>query len=90
MKSDHWNEHFDPRILAVPALAFFGGAVAGRILGLRGLLRGAMAALALGTAGRRLLDDPSKTARLARSPKPIRRAVHRRTSLKKSLARRRG
>jgi hypothetical protein len=33
---------------ALPALGFFGGAVAGRVFGLRRLLRGTMAAVALG------------------------------------------
>jgi len=90
MKTDHWHDHFDPRILAVPALAFFGGAVAGRILGLRGLMRGAMAALALGTAGRRFFDEPGKPARVAGARKPVRRAAQRRTAQKKSPARSRG
>jgi hypothetical protein len=92
MKADRWDDHFggghfNPRILMVPALAFFGGAVAGRVLGLRGLVRGTMAALALGSAGRSLLHRPETRVR---ARKPIRRALQRRTAQKRSPARRRG
>jgi len=88
MRSDDWKDHFDPRILAVPALAFVGGAVLGRVLGLKGLMRGAMAALALGTAGRRFFDEPERVVRSR--AKPIRRAAHKRSAQKRSPARSRG
>jgi hypothetical protein len=92
MKADRWDDHFggghfNPRIFMVPALAFFGGAVVGRIFGLRGLMRGAVAALALGSAGRKLLHKPEPHVR---TRKPIRRALNRRAAQKRSPARRRG
>ena len=61
------RDALDARILAVPALAFFGGALLGRVFGLRGLARGAMTALAFGGIGRRLLDRPPLRMAQARS-----------------------
>jgi hypothetical protein len=37
----------DPRKLAIPLLAFAGGAILGRLLGLKNLMRGAMTAAAV-------------------------------------------
>jgi hypothetical protein len=75
----------DARILAVPALAFFGGALLGRVFGLRGLARGAMTALAFGGIGRKLLVAPPPRLTHAR---PNLRRPPRRTALRRAEKRR--
>ena len=67
-----------------PALLFFAGAVFGRILGVKPLLRGAMTAA---TMSGMLPDAGSGSARPARSaPRKIARSSRRRPAQKRSRA----
>jgi hypothetical protein len=78
----------DTRKFAIPLLAFAGGAILGRVLGLKPLVRGAMTAAAVtGMTGPALLE--SEHARLApavraRRRKAVQRAAQRRSPQKKS------
>jgi hypothetical protein len=73
----------DAQKLAIPLLAFAGGAILGRVLGLKTLVRGAMTAAAvtgmtaqpalLGANGHRRVASP-------RRRKPARRSAHKRAA----------
>jgi hypothetical protein len=75
-------------LFALPALAFFGGAVVGRAFGLRRLVRGTMAAATLGgmtAAGcRKMLRGPEP--RIMRVHHKAIRAARRRLAQKKSAS----
>jgi hypothetical protein len=75
----------DTRKLAIPLLAFAGGAILGRVLGLKALIRGAMTAAAVtgmtvqpAVAGRN--GRPNGTRR----HKAVRHGAQRKTAQKKS------
>jgi hypothetical protein len=78
----------DARKFAIPLLAFAGGAILGRVLGLKTLVRGAMTAAAVTgfTAQPALLapEGHRRTANGVRRRKPIHRSAHRRSPQKKS------
>ena len=77
----------DAHKLAIPLLAFAGGAILGRVLGLKTLMRGAMTAAAVtGFTAQPALLGPNghrRAANGAHRRKPA-RAAHRRTPAKKS------
>ena len=77
----------DPLKVAVPLLAFAGGAVLGRLLGLKTLMRGAMAAAAV-TGMTRPAYGANGGARLTgpRRRKRTRRSASRRTAAKRSAS----
>jgi hypothetical protein len=74
----------EARKLALPLLVFAGGAILGRVLGLRRLMRGAMTAAAVtGMTARPALlgvDPPRRTARRSRRRKPTRRTSHKKAA----------
>ncbi len=73
--------------LAIPLLAFAGGAILGRVLGLRTLVRGAMTAAAVtGMAAQPMIGANGHSAGRTRRRKPTQRAAHRRSAHKKSAA----
>jgi hypothetical protein len=82
----------ESRKLALPLLAFAGGAILGRLLGLKTLMRGAMTAAAVTgmTAQPALLgSNGHRAANGTHRRKPARasaRAAHRRSPTKKSSA----
>lgn len=86
MRSDRCHSPAGFFFFALPTLAFFGGAVAGRVLGLRRLLRGTMATFALGgmtAAGcRKILREPEP--RIMRVRRKVVRASRRRLAQKRS------
>jgi hypothetical protein len=79
----------EARKLALPLLAFAGGAILGRVLGLKTLMRGAMRAAAVtGITARPALVGPNGHRRAANGThrrKPARRA-HRKSAAKKPAA----
>jgi hypothetical protein len=73
------------RKFTVPLLAFAGGAILGRIFGLRTLVRGAMTAAAVtGIAEPAMIDSHQRTNRAHRQRKVVHRGAHRRSPQKKS------
>jgi hypothetical protein len=78
----------DPRKVAVPLLAFAGGAVLGRLLGLKTLMRGAMAAAAVTGMTRPAYGADGDARRLTgpRRRKRAQRAPARRTAAKRSAS----
>lgn len=78
----------DPRKVAIPLLAFAGGAVLGRLLGLKTLMRGAMAAAAVTGMTRPAYGADGDARRLAgpRRRKHARRAASHRTAAKRSAS----
>jgi hypothetical protein len=78
----------ESRKLALPLLAFAGGAILGRLLGLKTLMRGAMTAAAVtGMTTQPALPGPNghRAANGTHRRKPVRTA-HRRSPAKKSSA----
>lgn len=70
--------HIDPKSLALPALAFAGGAILG-LMGIKALLRGAIAAATVvGLINRTEMMPATATRR------PTSRAARRRSTTKKS------
>jgi hypothetical protein len=75
----------EARKFAVPLLAFAGGAILGRVLGLKTLMRGAMTAAAVtGIAKPAMIESPRRTNGAHRRRKAVQRNAHRRTPQKKS------
>ncbi len=78
----------DPRKLAVPLLAFAGGAILGRVFGLKTLMRGAMTAAAvtgMTSAQPALLGPTTQRSNVTQRRKPARSAA-RRSATKRSSA----
>ena len=78
----------EARKFAVPLLAFAGGAILGRVLGLKTLVRGAMTAAAVtGIAQPAMIDSQShrrSSNGAHRRRKAVHRGAHRRSPQKKS------
>ena len=77
----------DAQKLAIPLLAFAGGAILGRLLGLKRLIRGAMTAAAVtGMASQPALIGPNarRAANGHRRRKAVHRGAHRKSPQKKS------
>ena len=77
----------DARDLVLPAAVLIGGAVLGRVFGLKPIWRGAMAALALAQASKGVgLIEAEPDAHHGRAPrrKSVTRAARKRTAQKKS------
>ncbi len=79
----------ESRKLALPLLAFAGGAILGRLLGLKTLMRGAMTAAAvtgLGRAQPALLTASHSVRRAAasRTRKTVHRSARKKTAQRKS------
>ncbi|HLH89642.1 MAG TPA: hypothetical protein VKX28_14405 [Xanthobacteraceae bacterium] len=77
----------EARKFAVPLLAFAGGAILGRVLGLKTLVRGAMTAAAVtGIAQPAMIESRShrRSDGTHRRRKVVHRAAHRRSPQKKS------
>jgi hypothetical protein len=76
----------DARKYALPLLAFAGGAILGRVLGLKTLVRGAMTAAAVtGIAQPAMIEAGSRRSNGAtRRRKAVQRGAHRRSPQKKS------
>ena len=76
----------EARKFAVPLLAFAGGAILGRVLGLKTLVRGAMTAAAVtGIAQPAMIATPHRRTNGAhRRRKAVHRGAHRRSPQKKS------
>jgi hypothetical protein len=80
----------ETRKLAIPLLAFAGGAILGRVLGLKTLVRGAMTAAAVtDMATQPAIIGPNAHGRAthaaaARRRKPVHRSAHRKSPQKKS------
>jgi hypothetical protein len=73
------------RKLAFPLLAFAGGAILGRVLGLKNLVRGAMTAAAVtGIAQPAVLETRRRPNSATRRRKVVHRGAHRRSPQKKS------
>jgi len=74
----------EARKLAIPLLAFAGGALLGRLLGLKTLMHGAMTAAAVtGIAQPAMIGTP-RNANGVRRRKAVQRGAHRRSPQKKS------
>jgi hypothetical protein len=78
----------DGHKLAIPLLAFAGGAILGRVLGLKTLMRGAMTAAAVtGLATQPAVIGPHANGRAAaHRRKPVQRSAHRKSPQKKSAS----
>jgi len=81
----------DAQKLAIPLLAFAGGAILGRLLGIKRLVRGAMTVAAVtGMASQPALVGPnarrSSGTHPVRRRKAVQRSAHRKSPLKKSRA----
>jgi hypothetical protein len=76
----------ETRDFVLPAAALIGGAVLGRLFGLRPIWRGAMAALALASAskGAGMIETHAVERRRAPRRKAITRAARKRVAHKKS------
>ena len=75
----------EARKFALPLLAFAGGAILGRVLGLKTLVRGAMTAAAVtGFAQPAMIETTHRRSNGATRRKAVRRAAHRRSPQKKS------
>ena len=76
----------DTRDLILPAAVFIGGALLGRIFGLKPIWRGAMAALAVAGASKNagLIDEPAPRRHAAPRRKAVTRAARKRPVHKKS------
>jgi len=75
----------EARKLAVPLLAFAGGAILGRVLGLKTLVRGAMTAAAVtGFAQPAMIESHRRSSGATRRRKSVQRGAHRRSPQKKS------
>jgi hypothetical protein len=76
----------DAHKLAVPLLAFAGGAILGRLFGLKTLVRGAMTAAAVtGIAKPAMIEAPRHANGASRRRKAaVQRGAHRRSPQKKS------
>jgi len=78
----------DAQKLAIPLLAFAGGAILGRLLGLKRLIRGAMTAAAVtGMASQPALIGPHARRGVnggRRRRKAVHRTAHRKSPQKKS------
>ena len=72
----------DAQKLAIPLLAFAGGAILGRVFGLKTLARGAMTAAAVTGIAQPKMIGSDRHARAARSRrrKPARRSAHKRSA----------
>ena len=77
----------EARKFAVPLLAFAGGAILGRVLGLKTLVRGAMTAAAVtGIAQPAMIESHRRANGTPRRRKAVQRGAHRRSPQKKSAA----
>ena len=74
----------ETRKLAVPLLAFTGGAILGRVLGLKTLMRGAMTAAAVTGIAQPTMLEPRRRPNGAALQRKTRRGAHRRSPAKKS------
>ncbi len=75
----------EARKFAVPLLAFAGGAILGRVLGLKTLVRGAMTAAAVtGIAQPAMIERHRRSNGATRRRKAVQRGAHRRNPQKKS------
>src|SRR5215831_13123532 len=74
----------DAQKLAVPLLAFAGGAILGRVLGLKTLVRGAMTAAAVTGIAQPTMIEHRRSSGTTRRRKAISRGTHRRGPQKKS------
>ena len=75
----------DTRKLAIPALAFAGGAILGRLLGLKTLMRGAMTAAAVtGITTRPALLGPDGHRASGTHRRKVARSASRRGAAKRS------
>jgi hypothetical protein len=75
----------DTRKLAIPLLAFAGGAILGRVLGLKALIRGAMTAAAVtGMTVQPAVAGPNGRATGTRRHKAVNHGAQRKTAHKKS------
>ena len=75
----------DAQKLAVPLLAFAGGAILGRLFGLKTLVRGAMTAAAVTGITKPAMIEPARhTNGAGRRRKAVHRSAHRRSPQKKS------
>ena len=75
----------EARKLAVPLLAFAGGAILGRVLGLKNLVRGAMTAAAVtGFAKPAMIEAHRRPNGATRRRKAVHRGAQRRSPQKKS------
>jgi uncharacterized membrane protein YoaK (UPF0700 family) len=76
----------EARKFALPLLAFAGGAILGRVLGLKTLVRGAMTAAAVtGFAKPAMIETTHRRSNGGtRRRKAVQRAAHRRSPQKKS------
>jgi hypothetical protein len=76
----------EARKLAVPILAFAGGAILGRVLGLKNLVRGAMTAAAVTGFAQPTLIEHRRSSGTTRRRKAVQRSARRRIPQKKSPA----
>jgi hypothetical protein len=78
----------DAQKLAIPLLAFAGGAILGRVLGLKTLVRGAMTAAAVTGMAQpaRIGANGHQRATGARRRKPTRKSAHRSAQRKSASA----
>jgi hypothetical protein len=75
----------EARKFAVPLLAFAGGAILGRVFGLKTLVRGAMTAAAVtGIAQPAMIESHRRPSGTTRRRKAIQRSARRRSPQKKS------
>ena len=75
----------DSRKLAIPLLAFAGGAILGRVLGLKALMRGAMTAAAVtGMTVQPAVAGPNGRTNGTRRHKSVRHGAQRKTPQKKA------
>ncbi|HEY1543008.1 MAG TPA: hypothetical protein VGG01_11415 [Xanthobacteraceae bacterium] len=74
----------ETRKLAVPLLAFAGGAILGRVLGLKTLVRGAMTAAAVTGIAQPAMIEPHRRSNGPTRRKAVQRSAHRRSPQKKS------
>jgi hypothetical protein len=74
----------EARKFAVPLLAFAGGAILGRVLGLKNLVRGAMTAVAVTGIAQPAIVETRRSNGATRRRKAVTRGAHRRSPQKKS------
>jgi len=74
----------EARKFAVPLLAFAGGAILGRVLGLKNLVRGAMTAVAVTGIAQPAMIEHRPSSGTTRRRKAVARSARRRSPHKKS------
>jgi len=74
----------EARKFAVPLLAFAGGAILGRVLGLKNLVRGAMTAAAVTGIAQPAMIEHRRSNGTTRRRKAVHRSARRRSPQKKS------